>query len=196
MAPCFDDAQRAMPGPDGEAWRVVHEECAQSATARIWRRCRRAIHHRRDTLDTLPSQSGKEDRRQRPTPPQTAQLTPFCPGKREKKASVKSEGRRRVHPPSQRRLPSGSPAQAAGAANSPPADSRQPASRLARTAARQPHTPANSATRSRCQRASPNAWAFAVARLRKKWRSCSQVNPIPPWTWSAEAHTRKPASLA
>ena len=35
------------------------------------------------------------------------------------------------------------------------------------------YTPARSATRSRCQRESPNAWALACARLRKKWRSCS-----------------------
>ena len=57
-------------------------------------------------------------------------------------------------------------------------------------------TPARSATRSRCQRASPNACAFAFARFRKKCRSCSQVKPIPPWTCNADAATRKPASPA
>ena len=37
-----------------------------------------------------------------------------------------------------------------------------------------------SATRSRCHFGSPNVAALARPRLRKKWRSCSQVKPIPP----------------
>ena len=38
------------------------------------------------------------------------------------------------------------------------------------------------ATRSRCQRESPNITASAVARFRNRWRSCSHVKPMPPWT--------------
>ena len=38
--------------------------------------------------------------------------------------------------------------------------------------------------------------ALVFARLRKKCRSCSQVKPMPPWTWSDEVHTRQPASEA
>src|SRR6185436_17511195 len=53
-----------------------------------------------------------------------------------------------------------------------------------------------SATRSRCQRASPNIDAFALPRLRKKCRSCSQVKPIPPCTWIEASGTRQPASEA
>ena len=53
-----------------------------------------------------------------------------------------------------------------------------------------------SATCSRCQRASPNAWALASARLRNRCRSCSQVKPMPPWTWSAERATLTAASDA
>src|SRR6187551_145760 len=53
-----------------------------------------------------------------------------------------------------------------------------------------------SATRSRCQRASPKVAAFALPRLRKKWRSCSQVKPIPPCTWIEASGTRQPASEA
>ena len=41
----FDGAQHANLAPDGEPWRVAHEECARYARARIWRRCRRAMHH-------------------------------------------------------------------------------------------------------------------------------------------------------
>jgi hypothetical protein len=88
----FDDAQRANLGPNGEAWRAVHEECAQYARARIWRRYWRVVHSRFDTLDTLPSQSRKEDRHQRPTPPQTTQLTPSCPGKRAGRKRLQLEG--------------------------------------------------------------------------------------------------------
>src|SRR4029077_17759578 len=52
------------------------------------------------------------------------------------------------------------------------------------------------ATCSRCQRASPYIEALARPRLRKKWRSCSQVKPIPPWTWIEASGTRQPASEA
>ena len=58
----FDDAWHANSGPDGEAGRAMHEECAQRATARIWRRCWRTVHHPRDTLDTLPAHSRQKPR--------------------------------------------------------------------------------------------------------------------------------------
>ena len=58
----FDDAWHANSGPDREAGRAMHEECAQRARARIWRRCWRAVHHPRDTLDTLPAHSRQKPR--------------------------------------------------------------------------------------------------------------------------------------
>ena len=45
--------------------------------------------------------------------------------------------------------------------------------------------------RSRWAAPPPYMCAFASPRLRKKCRSCSQVKPIPPWTWSAERGTRR-----
>ena len=62
--------------------------------------------------------------------------------------------------------------------------------------ARVRHAGSAAASSSRCQRASPYAWALACARLRKKCRSCSQVKPIPPWTCSDDAVTRAPQSDA
>ncbi len=52
------------------------------------------------------------------------------------------------------------------------------------------------ATCSRCQRASPYIEALARPRLRKTCRSCSQVKPMPPWTWIEASGTRQPASEA
>ena len=52
----------------------------------------RAMHLPRDAFDTLPPQSREEDGYQRPTPHEDRRLTPFCPGKREKKASVRRSG--------------------------------------------------------------------------------------------------------
>ena len=45
-------------------------------------------------------------------------------------------------------------------------------------------------------RASPRSSAPTLARLRRKWRSCSQVKPMPPRTWSASLVTRQAASEA
>jgi Bacterial regulatory proteins, luxR family len=89
----FDDAQHANPGPDGEARRVVHEECAQHATARIWRRCWRARRHRRDTLDTLPSQSRKEGLHERPTPPVPAPTPSPAPLPSRSPATLRARGK-------------------------------------------------------------------------------------------------------
>jgi hypothetical protein len=48
------------------------------------------------------------------------------------------------------------------------------------------------ATRSRCQVASPNVNSDDLARLKYRCRSCSQVKPMPPWSWMpAPAALRK-----
>src|SRR5207244_1912578 len=51
-----------------------------------------------------------------------------------------------------------------------------------------------SASRCRWKAASPKLTWSSWARLRKRCRSCSHVNPIPPCTWRADAMTRFDAS--